>query len=106
MVEDITVDGACASSLLAVATAANALVDGDMDLALAGGVDISLDNFELIGFAKTSALTSGEMSVYGRDASGFIPGEGCGFVVLKRLEDAEADNDYIYAQTLWMGNIF
>ncbi len=98
-----TVDGACASSLLAVATAANALVDGEIDLALAGGVDISLDNFELIGFSKTGALTSGEMSVYGRDASGFIPGEGCGFVVLKRLEDADADNDYIYAKLCGWG---
>jgi enediyne polyketide synthase len=52
-----TVDGACSSSLLAVATAANALVNHDMDFALAGGVDISLDTFELIGFAKTGALT-------------------------------------------------
>ena len=98
-----TVDGACASSLLAVTTAAKALAEGEIDLALAGGVDVSLDNFELIGFAKTSALTSGAMSVYGSDASGFIPGEGCGFVVLKRLEDAEADNDYIYARLCGWG---
>lgn len=37
------------------------------------------------------------MNVYDRKASGFIPGEGCGFVVLKRLEDARADGDYVYA---------
>lgn len=92
-----TVDGACSSSLLAVATAANALVSGDLDLALAGGVDVSLDTFELIGFAKTGALTASDMSVYDRKASGFIPGEGCGFVVLKRLEDARAHGDYVYA---------
>lgn len=92
-----TVDGACSSSLIAVATAANALVNGDLDLALAGGVDISLDTFELIGFAKTSALTAQEMSVYDRRASGFIPGEGCGFVVLKRLEDARKAGDFVYA---------
>ncbi|MEH1824908.1 MAG: polyketide synthase [Nostoc sp.] len=92
-----TVDGACSSSLIAVATAANALNNGDLDLALAGGVDISLDTFELVGFAKTGALTSKDMTVYDRKASGFIPGEGAGFVVLKRLEDARADNDYIYA---------
>ena len=48
-----TVDGACSSSLLAVCTAANLLNDRDLDMALAGGVDISLDTFELIGFAKT-----------------------------------------------------
>jgi enediyne polyketide synthase len=92
-----TVDGACASSLIAIANAASALVSGDLDIALAGGVDISLDTFELIGFAKTGALTRGDMTVYDRKASGFIPGEGCGFVVLKRLEDARADQDFVYA---------
>lgn len=92
-----TVDGACSSSLIAVVTAANALSNGDLDLALAGGVDISLDTFELIGFAKTGALTGQDMAVYDRRASGFIPGEGCGFVVLKRLADAQAEGNYIYA---------
>ncbi|MGV2387676.1 MAG UNVERIFIED_CONTAM: hypothetical protein LVR29_03020 [Microcystis novacekii LVE1205-3] len=37
------------------------------------------------------------MKVYDRRASGFIPGEGCGFVVLKRLADAQGNGDYIYA---------
>ncbi|MBW4605862.1 MAG: SDR family NAD(P)-dependent oxidoreductase [Hassallia sp. WJT32-NPBG1] len=92
-----TVDGACSSSLIAVANAATALTNGDLDLAFAGGVDISLDTFELIGFAKTGALTNQHMTVYDRKASGFIPGEGCGFVVLKRLEDARADGNYVYA---------
>ncbi len=92
-----TVDGACSSSLIAIATAANALVNGDLDIALAGGVDISLDTFELIGFAKVGALTAQDMTVYDRVASGFIPGEGCGCVVLKRLEDARRDGDYVYA---------
>ncbi len=91
-----TVDGACASSLIATATACSKLVSGDLDLALAGGVDVSLDTFELIGFAKTGALTAEDMAVYDRRASGFIPGEGCGFVVLKRLEDARAAEDYVY----------
>ena len=51
-----TVDGACASSLLAVAHACSALAAGDLDVALAGGVDLSLDPFELVGFAKAGAL--------------------------------------------------
>ena len=63
-----------------------ALAAGDLDLALAGGVDVSLDTFELIGFAKTGALTPDEMRVYDKRGNGFIPGEGCGFVVMKRLE--------------------
>lgn len=98
-----TVDGACSSSLLAVATAANSLVAREVDMAFAGGVDISLDNFELIGFAKTGALTGDEMRVYDQRASGFIPGEGCGFVVLKRLDDAIAAGDRIYAKVLGWG---
>jgi len=92
-----TVDGACSSSLLAVINAARSLSSGDLDVVFAGGIDISLDTFELIGFAKTGALTPDEMRVYDKRANGFIPGEGCGFVVLKRLEDAERDGDRIYA---------
>lgn len=92
-----TVDGACSSSLIAVATAATALSNSTIDLAVAGGVDISLDTFELIGFAKTGALTREDMKVYDRGASGFIPGEGAGFVVLKRLHDARTHGNYIYA---------
>ncbi|GAA3748485.1 type I polyketide synthase [Salinactinospora qingdaonensis] len=92
-----TVDGACSSSLLSVATAAKALVDGDLDVALAGGVDLSIDPFEVIGFAKTGALASGEMKVYDRGSNGFWPGEGAGVAVLMREEDARARGARIYA---------
>lgn len=92
-----TVDGACASSLLAVATAANALCARDIDVAFAGGVDVSLDAFELVGFAKVGALSDSDMKVYDRAGKGFLPGEGCGFIVMKRLDDAKHDGDYIYA---------
>ena len=85
------------TSLLAITNAANALELGQMDIAIAGGVDISLDTFELIGFAKTGALTKSEMRVYDKRGAGFIPGEGCGVVVLKRMEDAVRDKDTIYA---------
>ncbi len=66
-----TVDGACASSLLAVTTACSGLVAGDLDLALAGGVDLSLDPFELVGFAKAGALAAEEMRVYDLRSAGF-----------------------------------
>ncbi|MEV0700920.1 SDR family NAD(P)-dependent oxidoreductase [Saccharopolyspora sp. NPDC050389] len=91
------VDGACSSGLLAVATAAKALATDEIDFALAGGVDVSLDPMELVGFARLGALTHGDMNVYDERASGFIPGEGCGVVALKRLEDARRDGDYVYA---------
>ncbi|MFY7070367.1 type I polyketide synthase [Nocardiopsis changdeensis] len=92
-----TVDGACASSLLAVVTAARALVAGDLDVALVGGVDLSLDPFELVGFARTGALATGDMRVYDRDSNGFWPGEGAGVVVLMREEDALASGARVYA---------
>ena len=92
-----TVDGACSSSLLAVAHAASRMVEQDLDLAIVGGVDVSLDPFELIGFAKTGALTDDDMTVYGRGGKGFIPGEGCGFMVLKPLAAARRDGNSVYA---------
>ena len=92
-----TVDGACASSLLAVANACSALAAGDLDVALAGGVDLSLDPFELVGFAKTGALATDEMRVFDQRSAGFWPGEGCGMVVLMRHEDALAQGRRIYA---------
>jgi enediyne polyketide synthase len=84
-----TVDGACSSSLLAIAQACNALVSHELDLVLAGGVDISLDPFELVGFAKTYALAKDDIRPYDERAEGMLPGEGCGLVVLVREEDAE-----------------
>ncbi|MFD7641930.1 SDR family NAD(P)-dependent oxidoreductase [Kitasatospora sp. NPDC059795] len=92
-----TVDGACSSSLLSVSTACDALIDGRMDVAVAGGVDLSIDPFEVIGFAKTGALATGEMRVYDKGSNGFWPGEGCGMVVLMRDEDARAQGRFRYA---------
>ncbi|MET0400495.1 MAG: SDR family NAD(P)-dependent oxidoreductase [Longimicrobiaceae bacterium] len=92
-----TVDGACASSLLAVANACSALAAGELDVALAGGVDLSLDPFELVGFARAGALAAGEMRVFDRRPGGFLPGEGCGMAVLMRLPDALALRRVPYA---------
>ncbi len=92
-----TLDGACASSLLAVISASSALMSGELDVALAGGVDLSLDPFELVGFSRVGAFSQGEMRVFDRHSDGFLPGEGCGFVVLQRAEDAVQQGRRIYA---------
>ncbi|HET9283534.1 MAG TPA: SDR family NAD(P)-dependent oxidoreductase [Candidatus Angelobacter sp.] len=92
-----TVDGACASSLLAIATACSALKSGDVDIAIAGGVDLSLDPFELAGFSRLGALATEKMRVFDAHSSGFWPGEGCGMVVLMRHEDALAQQHTPYA---------
>lgn len=91
------VDGACASSLLAVAQACSALASGDADAALAGGVDLSIDPFELIGFARVGALAQRQMRVYDKRSAGFLPGEGCGLLVLMRESDALQAGRRIYA---------
>lgn len=92
-----TVDGACAASLLAVATACSQVAAGDLDVAVAGGVDLSLDPFELVGFSKVGALAPEEMRVYDARAAGFWPGEGCGMLVLMRLADAVAAGRRVHA---------
>ncbi len=98
-----TVDGACSSSLLSVATASRALIEGEVDVAIAGGVDLSIDPFEIIGFAKTGALARNEMRVYDRGSNGFWPGEGCGMVVLMREADAMDRGHHIYANVAGWG---
>ncbi len=84
-----TVDGACSSSLLAVATAGQYLANGQYDVMLAGGVDMSIDPLELVGFSRLGALAGTDMRVYDARPTGFLPGEGCGIVVLMRAEDAD-----------------
>lgn len=92
-----TVDGACASSLLAVINACSSLAVGDLEVAIAGGVDLSTDPFELVGFAKTGALATDMMRVYDARSAGFWPGEGCGLIVLMRHEDALLKRLRVYA---------
>ncbi|MEU7279434.1 SDR family NAD(P)-dependent oxidoreductase [Streptomyces sp. NPDC045431] len=93
-----TVDGACASSLLAVVELCRALRDHSVDFGLAGGVDLSLDPFELVGFAKTGALAADRMRVYDERSAGFWPGEGCGMLALMRAADARAAGLRVYAE--------
>src|ERR1035437_1212438 len=97
------IDGASSSSLLAVASACSALTAGELDVALAGGVDVSLDPFELVGLAKAGLLAADEMRVYDEIPTGFLPGEGCGVVVLMRTADARAAGLPVYAEIAGWG---
>lgn len=91
-----TIDGACSSSLLAIANACTAILNGELDVAIAGGVDLSIDAFELIGFARNGALAHDEMQVFSNKAQGFWPGEGCGMLVLMRESEAVKNGHNIY----------
>jgi enediyne polyketide synthase len=92
-----SVDGACSSSLLSVIEACKSLEAGDQLVSIAGGVDLSLDPFELVGFSRAGALAKKDMLVYDKDSNGFWPGEGCGFVVLANLDFALKNNLHVYA---------
>ncbi|SFJ44721.1 mycocerosic acid synthase/phthiocerol/phenolphthiocerol synthesis type-I polyketide synthase C [Amycolatopsis sacchari] len=94
----LAVDGACASSLIAVHLACRSLHDGESDLALAGGVTVQLEWGGLVGFARAGALsTRGRCAAFDVSADGFVRGEGCGVVALKRLADARRDGDRVLA---------
>lgn len=97
------VDSACSSALQAVASACAALVTGDLDAAIAGGVDLSLDPLELIGLAKAGLLATSDVRVYDQHPTGYLPGEGCGIVVLMRAADARAAGLPVYAEILGWG---
>ena len=95
---NFTVDSACASSLTAIDVAVSQLESGRCNLAIAGGVDTKLSPFGYLCFSKTPALTPQEHShPFDSDADGILLGEGVAMVILKRLADAEADGDRIYA---------
>ena len=76
----------------------SALQQREVDLAIAGGVQIFLSGRSLELRANAGMLSpEGQCKTFDASADGFVCGEGCGLVVLKRLEDAEADGDRIWA---------
>ncbi len=94
----LVVDTACSSSLVSVHLACQSLIMKESDLALAGGVDILLDEKPYILLSEGKALSpDGKCHTFDEKANGFVPGEGCGAVLLKRLDKAVADGDRIYA---------
>ncbi|MEV5884829.1 beta-ketoacyl synthase N-terminal-like domain-containing protein [Streptomyces sp. NPDC052020] len=93
-----TVDAACASSLVAVDQAVGELAAGRCDLVLAGGVHHCHDITLWSAFSQTRVLSpSQRIRPFHRHADGILIGEGTGVVVLKRLADAERDDDRVYA---------
>ncbi len=88
----------CASSLAAVHAAATALERGEVDLALAGGVNaIFSPNFSRFLLEHGLLASSGRCATFDASAEGYVRGEGCGVLLLKRLSEAEAAGDRIWA---------
>ncbi|MBV9386564.1 MAG: SDR family NAD(P)-dependent oxidoreductase [Chroococcidiopsidaceae cyanobacterium CP_BM_ER_R8_30] len=93
-----TVQTACSTSLVAVHLACQSLLSGECDIALAGGVSITL--FKKAGYVyQQGGILSpdGHCRAFDAKAQGTVDGNGVGIVVLKRLEDAITDRDCIHA---------
>jgi acyl transferase domain-containing protein len=92
------VDAACASSLGALKMAVSELLEYRSDMMMTGGVDTDNSIVAYMCFSKTPAVSRGEnVKPFDADSDGMMLGEGIGMLVLKRLEDAERDQDRIYA---------
>lgn len=94
----MAVDTACSSSLVSVHLASQSLRSGESDLALAGGVNLILTPELTITFSQARMLSSdGRCKTFDANADGYVRGEGCGVVILKRYSDALRDGDNILA---------
>ncbi|MBX3711506.1 MAG: hypothetical protein KF800_06065 [Lysobacter sp.] len=87
----------CASSAVAINRAFHSLLDDESDVALVGAASLNLFEGDYIAASQYGVLSpDGSSGVFDDDANGFTRGEGVATLVLKRLEDAERDNDRIY----------
>lgn len=94
----LTVDTACSSGLTAVHLACRSLHERESDLAFAGGVTLALDPRKWsAGSAEGMLSPTGRCRAFDAEADGFVGGEGCAVVLLKRLPDAQRNGDRILA---------
>src|SRR5690606_24219664 len=93
------VNASCASSALAIHRAVLALAQGECDLAICGGVSLNLFADDYAAIARYGLLSpDGRCAVFDDAANGFTRGEGVGLLVLKRMDDADVDNNRIFAK--------
>ncbi|AGY58074.1 type I polyketide synthase [Gloeobacter kilaueensis] len=94
----MVLDTACSSSLVTIDLACQSLRSGSSQIALAGGVNVILSPDATISSSQAGMMSpDGRCKSFDERANGYVRGEGCGIVVLKRLSDAVADGDRIWA---------
>ncbi|WP_323045802.1 beta-ketoacyl synthase N-terminal-like domain-containing protein, partial [Paraburkholderia sp.] len=94
----LSVDTACSSSLVATHLACESLLAGECDLAVAGGVNMLLNDETFVAFARAGMLSpDGRCKTFDASANGYVRGEGCAILILKRLADAQRDGDPVWA---------
>ena len=92
----MTIDTACSSSLVAIHLACEALRNNSADRAIAGGVNVILSPTGYIGMSRTRAFSfEGRCATFDETADGYVRGEGCGVLLLRRLSDALRDKNPI-----------
>ena len=96
----LAVDTACSSSAAAVHLAMQSIQAGTSVMAFAGGVNLNLHPDKYIGLGKGGALGSEALSRSLGGGDGYLPGEGVGMLLLKKLDNALADKDYIHGLIL------
>jgi acyl transferase domain-containing protein/acyl carrier protein len=100
----IALDTACSSSLVATHLATQALRNGEIEMALVGGVTLYLSLDSYLGMCSAEMLSpEGRCKAFDNGADGFVPGEGAGALVLKRLDDAVRDGDHVHGVLLGSG---
>lgn len=94
----IAIDTACSSSMVAMHLACQAIQSGECSMALAGGVYFTITPRFFIAMSNMNAISpNGKCKAFDNNADGFVPGEGAGAIVLKKLSQARRDGDHIYA---------
>ena len=94
----VVLDTACSSSLVSIHLACESLRRREIDAALAAGVNLILSPENSIACSRFGMLSpDGSCKSFDADANGYVRSEGCGVVVLKRLEDAQRDGDTVLA---------
>ncbi len=100
----VSIDTACSSALVAMHLACQAILSGEIDMALAGGVSLWLTPESYVAMSQAGMFSpSGQCKTFDESADGIVNGDGVGAVVLKRLKDAERDHDFIYGIILGSG---
>lgn len=94
----LSIDTACSSSLVAIANACDSLLAQNCDIAIAGGVAVMAGPMMHVKTGQSGMLSvDGRCFAFDHRANGFVPGEGVGTVMLKRLADAQRDGDIVHA---------